>query len=83
MGRPVIVSDTPGCRDTVRDSENGRIVAAADIAGLAQAMTALVADDTQLEAAGRASRTLAVERFDSRAVNAAMIDFMGLEGVGA
>jgi len=83
MGRPVIVSDTPGCRDTVRDSENGRIVAAADIAGLAQAMTALVSDDTQLEAAGRASRTLAVERFDSRAVNAAMIDFMGLKGVAA
>ena len=80
MGRPVIVSDTPGCRDTVRNSENGHIVAVGDVAGLAQAMTALVADDTQLAAAGRASRALAVERFDSRAVNAAMIDFMGLKG---
>jgi len=64
----------------VRNSENGHIVAVGDVAGLAQAMTALVADDTQLAAAGRASRALAVERFDSRAVNAAMIDFMGLKG---
>ena len=80
MGRPVIVSDTPGCRDTVRDDANGRIVAVGDVAGLAAAMTDLVADDVQLAAIGQASRALAVERFDSRAVNAAMLEFMGLGG---
>lgn len=62
-GRAIITTDTPGCRDTVRDGVSGALVPPADPAALAEAIAAVVADRPALERMGAASRALAEERF--------------------
>lgn len=78
MARPVITTDTAGCRDTVRGEENGRIVPPGDIEALTEAMAELISDDSRLATMGEASLLLARERFDVRSVNAAICRFMEL-----
>jgi glycosyltransferase involved in cell wall biosynthesis len=60
-GRPVIASDTPGCREIVRHGETGLLVPPHDIDALADAVVALAADPTRRHAMGMAGRAL-VER---------------------
>lgn len=58
MGRPIVTTDVPGCRDVVRDGENGYLCAARDADALAAALErALETDDqtwARMAAAGRA-----------------------------
>ena len=44
-GLPVIVGDSPGCRDVVRDGRDGLVVPARDAEALAAAMSTLMSDD--------------------------------------
>lgn len=60
-GRPVIASDTPGCREIVRHGETGLLVPPHDIDALADAVAALAADPARRNAMGMAGRAL-VER---------------------
>jgi glycosyltransferase involved in cell wall biosynthesis len=56
-GRPAITSDAPGCREIVRDGENGLLVPLRDPARLAAAIIRLLDDPalaTRMGAAGRA-----------------------------
>ncbi len=72
MGRPIITTDAPGCRETVnKDFSNGILIPVRDgpaLAGAAQAMLNASIDD--LEKMGKASLRLAQGRFDVRLVNA-------------
>lgn len=78
MARPVIVTDVPGCRETVVPGRNGLIVPVRDPAALADAMTRLIEEPGRLAEMGRESRRLAEERFDVVAVNRAIVEAMGL-----
>jgi glycosyltransferase involved in cell wall biosynthesis len=60
-GRPIITTDTPGCREVVRRGENGLLVPPHDVAALAEAIAALAADPARRGAMGRTGRAL-VER---------------------
>ena len=60
-GRPIIASDTPGCREIVRDGETGLLVSPHDVDALAEAIAALAADPAHRRAMGEAGRAL-VER---------------------
>ncbi len=73
-GRPVITTDVPGCRETVRHEVNGLLVPAKDANALAAACVKLAADAEIRARMGDASRAFAVERFDVRSVNAQIID---------
>jgi glycosyltransferase involved in cell wall biosynthesis len=57
MGRPIVTSDVTGCRDVVRDGENGFLCAARDAASLAGALDraaqCTLADWQRMAAAGR------------------------------
>lgn len=77
VGRPVITSDLPGCRDAIRDN-NGLLVAPRDVAQLADAMSRFVETPSMIAAMGARGRTLAVTRFDARRVAAVMLDGMDL-----
>jgi glycosyltransferase involved in cell wall biosynthesis len=69
-GRPLITTDTPGCRDTVEDGLNGLLVPPRDTRALATAMLNLLeASDEQVSRMGCASLELAYARFDVEAVN--------------
>jgi glycosyltransferase involved in cell wall biosynthesis len=60
-GRPIVASDTPGCREAVRHGETGLLVTAHDVEALAEVLAALIADPARRRAMGEAGRTL-VER---------------------
>jgi len=75
-GRPVITTDVPGCRGTVEHGVNGLLVPARDARALAEACLALAADPALRTRMGAASRRIA-ERFDARAVNAAIAEALG------
>ncbi len=57
MGRPIVTTDVPGCRDVVRDGENGYLCAARDAdaleAALLRALKTEDADWARMAAAGR------------------------------
>lgn len=73
MGRPVITTDVPGCRETVVDGVNGIIVPPRDAAALAAAMEKLVLDPGRLAGMAAASRRMAEEKFDVHRINAVIL----------
>lgn len=68
MGRPAIVTDITGCRETVRDGENGYLFPRGDAGALAAKIRAVLLDPERARALGEAGRRLAEERFDERIV---------------
>lgn len=78
MGRPVITTDAPGCRETVIDGGNGFLVPPRDAEMLAAAMSRFIDNPGLVASMGQRSRELAEERFDVRKVNKVMIEAMGL-----
>ncbi|EJC63028.1 putative galactosyltransferase [Alcaligenes faecalis subsp. faecalis NCIB 8687] len=70
MGRPVITTDAPGCRETVIEGVNGYRVPIRDIQALKHAMLLFIENPGMIEPMGEASRRLAEERFDVNMVNA-------------
>lgn len=79
MGRPVITTDAPGCRETVADGDNGFLVPVKSVDELASAMLRFVEDPGLAENMGRRSREIAEERYDVHKVNKAMLSVMGIE----
>jgi len=77
VGRPIIVTDVPGCRETVVDGWNGRMVPARDPGALADAMLDLIARADALPEMGQRSRGMAEERFDVRKVNRTILEALG------
>lgn len=78
MGRPVITTDAPGCRETVIDGSNGFLVPPRDADALVAAMRRFIDRPELIAEMGIESRALVEARFDIHKVNATMIDAMGL-----
>ena len=83
MGRAIITTDSPGCRETVRDGRNGFLVKPRDSTSLFEAMMRFVREPDLAERMGRASRQLAEEKYDVRKVNADVLRYAGLSSEGA
>lgn len=69
MGKPLIATNVPGCREVVNDGVNGllcRVRSAADLAAKMQQLLSLPA--ATLEEMGKQSRMIAETRFDDRFV---------------
>ena len=80
MGRPLIATDVPGCREVVRDGVNGYLCRARDVGSLADAMRRLAdMSSGKLGMMGMAARRTVEERFDERLVVRAYLDL--LEGL--
>ncbi len=78
MGRPVITTTARGCRGAVSGGTNGMLVPPGDPAALASAMARLLLRPDLIPSMARASRAFAESRFDSRRINAQLIDALGL-----
>lgn len=81
-GRPVITTDTPGCRDPIVDGENGWVIPARDAQALADAMLNSIASTSKLHRMGARAREIAEERYDVLKVNRQMFHAMRMDGAG-
>ncbi|MCC7108044.1 MAG: glycosyltransferase family 4 protein [Deltaproteobacteria bacterium] len=68
MGKPVVVTDIRGCRETVTPGQTGLMTAVQDATALAAAILEVLADPARAGAWGRAGRELAERKFDERLV---------------
>jgi glycosyltransferase involved in cell wall biosynthesis len=69
MGKPLIATDVPGCREVVHDGQNGYRCRVKDPQDLARTMLCMMRlSDAQRQAMGLASRKLAEEVFDENRV---------------
>lgn len=78
MGRPIITTDAPGCRETVTDGVNGYLVPIKSVDKLVIAMEKFILDPELIVSMGKASRQLVEERFDVHAVNQIMLKEMDI-----
>jgi glycosyltransferase involved in cell wall biosynthesis len=78
MGRAIITTDTPGCRETVIEGDNGFLVPVQSVDALAEAMARFITDHTLAARMGLRSRQLAEDKYDVHKVNAVMLKEMGL-----
>jgi N,N'-diacetylbacillosaminyl-diphospho-undecaprenol alpha-1,3-N-acetylgalactosaminyltransferase len=74
MGKPVITTDAPGCRQTVADGVNGFLVPPRDSRALAEAIGKLMGDAALRERMGREGRRMAVEIFSNDVVIRQILD---------
>ena len=69
VGRPIIATDIPGCRETVDEGKNGFLVKVKDSSSLAEGMLRYLSlSDAEKQAFSRHSRKKAEETFDVRQV---------------
>ena len=73
MGRAVITTDAPGCRETVVDHMNGFLVPVRNPHVLAEKMRRFIEQPDLIVSMGEASRRMAEERFDVHKVNQRLI----------
>jgi len=73
VGRAIIVSDVPGCRDSIIDKYNGEFVKAKDVDSLAQKMEEFINDKGKVLSYSLNSRRLAEERFDQKKINEMLV----------
>lgn len=79
MGRAVITTDAPGCRETVVHGKNGFLVPVKSTSELAAAMNHFIENPELVVAMGKESRLLAEEKYDVRKVNDHMLREMGIK----
>lgn len=78
MGRPIITTDTQGCRETVKDGENGFLVPIKDAEAVAEKMVWFLDHPEKTPEMGNESLNYVREKFDVNKVNAEMIRIMEL-----
>ena len=78
MGRPILTTDVPGCRETVVTGENGWLVEKANVEQLAERMVWFIENQDQWGIMGQNSHKMANEKFDVHKVNAEIMKIMGL-----
>lgn len=77
IGRAVITTDAPGCRETVNDGCNGFLVPVANAPALASAIIKFIEQPQLVHTMGMSSRNLVVNKYDVHAVNRTVIDAIG------
>lgn len=74
MGRPIVTTDVPGCRQTVVDGVNGFLVPVRDAAALAATMQRFLQAPSLVRVMGHESRRMAEDRYGAESVAKAVMD---------
>lgn len=77
-GRPIVATDTRGCRDTVTEGVNGIIVPSCNPQALFDGMVQILRRPDLLPAMANASRVRARRHYDAIAINEIVIETLGL-----
>jgi glycosyltransferase involved in cell wall biosynthesis len=80
IGRPILTTDVPGCRETVVQGENGYLVPKKNVGALYERMIWFIENRDQWERMGQVSRRMAENRFDVHKINAELLRLMDLSG---
>lgn len=78
IGRAVITTDVPGCRETVINKQNGFIVPKWNPEALAEKMIYFIKNPEKIREMGDASYQIAANKFDAEKVNQRLINILGL-----
>lgn len=78
IGRAVITTDVPGCRETVVDGVNGFLVQKWNPKALAEKMTYFIDNPEQIIKMGYESYKMAQEKFDANEVNERLLNILEL-----
>lgn len=78
MGRPIITTDAPGCRETVENGVNGFLVPVRDVVALVEKMEWFINNPKEVERMGNESYRICLEKFDVHKVNAKMLEYMNI-----
>lgn len=78
IGRAVITTDVPGCRETVIDGVNGFLVEKWNPQALAEKMIYFIEHPEQIKKMGYKGYKIAQEKFDADKVNKRLINMLGL-----
>lgn len=70
VGRPIITTDHPGCKEAIIDHESGLLVPVRDIEATADAMVTLLKDRAKCEAMAKAARSYCEKEYDVKSVAA-------------
>ena len=73
VGLPIITTDTPGCRETVIEGENGFLIPTQNLESLIEAMEFFIKNPEKLKEMSRKSRDYAEKRFDVNIINSDLI----------
>lgn len=78
MGRAIITTDAPGCRETVSHGVNGYLVGVKSVDDLVKSMQYFIEDPKLIELMGQRSREIALNKYDVHQVNQHMLGEMGI-----
>ncbi|UMZ74714.1 glycosyltransferase family 4 protein [Natranaerofaba carboxydovora] len=78
VGRPIITTDAPGCRETVVEGENGYLIPTKDSNYLAKTIEEFIKNPDMIKKMGLKSREIAENKFDVNLINDKILTEMGL-----
>ncbi|MCU7961482.1 MULTISPECIES: glycosyltransferase family 4 protein [unclassified Shewanella] len=73
IGRAVITTDVPGCRETVQNGYNGFLVPKWNVEPLVKAMRSFILQPDLIKSMGDASYQIAVDKFDEKKITPKLI----------
>ena len=79
MGRPIVTTDVPGCRETVTVGKNGFLVPARDSHALARMIMRFIQFPELAAKMGKQSRQIAERKYDVKKVNMVLLEEMGIK----
>jgi len=81
MAKPIITTDTYGCRETVNEGVNGFLVPIKDSLSLARAMEKFIKEPNLIKSMGYESRKMAEDLFEASKINKIIIKNIGLANI--
>ena len=78
VGRAILTTDAPGCRETIRHGIEGLLIPVRDSDALSIAMKEMITNPARTIKMAHAARTRASEKYDVHKVNKALMGHLGL-----
>jgi glycosyltransferase involved in cell wall biosynthesis len=78
MGRPILTSDAPGCRETVKDGLNGFLIKIKDVNMLVEKSIFLIENKEKVIEMGKESLRIATKKYDVNLINKKIMDVMNV-----
>lgn len=78
MGRPIITTTAPGCKETVIPGENGFLVPPRNVEALCTALRYFIQQPEKMVSMGKKSREIAIEKYDVNKVNRHILEEMNI-----